>query len=41
MTKNFNMRAMKHWNRFLRETVDVLFLGMFKDRLEENLGSLT
>lgn len=34
------MRTMKHWNRFPRETVDVLFLDMLKDMLDEALGSL-
>jgi len=36
----FTMRAVKHWNRLLREVVDAPFLEMFKVRLDGILKNL-
>jgi len=32
--------VVRHWNRFLREVVDVPFLEVFKARLNRAMGSL-
>jgi len=34
------MRVVKHWNRLLREVVDVASLEMFKARLDGALSNL-
>ena len=38
--KFFPQRVLKHQNRFLGKDVDVLYVEMFKTRLDVALGSL-
>jgi len=38
--KFFIVRVVRHWNRLLRETVDVPSLEVFKARLDEALSNL-
>ncbi|KFW73074.1 hypothetical protein AS28_03574, partial [Pygoscelis adeliae] len=38
--KFFTMRVVRHWNRLLREAVDVPSLEVFKARLDEVLSNL-
>ena len=36
----FVVRVVKHWNRLLRDVVDVPSLQMFKVRLDQSLSNL-
>ncbi|KFP52990.1 hypothetical protein N323_06187, partial [Cathartes aura] len=38
--KFFTMRVVRHWNRLLREVVDVPSLEVFKARLDGALSNL-
>jgi len=38
--KFFTVRVVRHWNRLLRETVDVPYLEVFKARLDGALSNL-
>ncbi|KFV18736.1 hypothetical protein N340_02939, partial [Tauraco erythrolophus] len=38
--KFFTLRVVKHWNRLLREVVDVPSLEVFEARLDEALSNL-
>jgi len=38
--KFFTMRMMRHWNRFPRELLYILSLGVFKVRLNKTLSNL-
>lgn len=38
--KFFTMRAVRHWNRFSKEILDVATLAVFQARLDKTLSSL-
>ena len=38
--KYFTVGMVRHWNRILRDVVDVLSLETFKARLDQALGNL-
>jgi len=38
--KFFTDMGVRHWNRLLRDSVDTLFLGVFKARLDGALRNL-